>query len=82
MILTTIGFCCGINVFEEVLHAAGTFFLQLLFDSNDTILKVNAVPCQAKDFALPHGGEQIDFINSFKGVSFDGFEEKTDFVVL
>ena len=32
MILTTIGFCCGINVFEEILHAASTFFLHPLRD--------------------------------------------------
>ena len=44
MILTTIGFCCGINVFEEILHAASTFFLHL---RGDVTINIQGKSCRS-----------------------------------
>ena len=63
---------------EFVFGSGFTLLLQLAVDGHHAGIKVNAVPGQADDLALPQSGKHGDIDQFLIGISLDGFQQSIE----
>lgn len=64
---------------QELVFGSGfTLLLQLAVDGHHTGIKVNSVPGQADDLALPQAGKHGDVDQFLIGITLDGFQQSVE----